>query len=70
MHSFQETRVLPYSASIINEVITDIEKYPEFLPWCKSAKILSNDDFCIIAELIISFQGFVEKYKSRVLYLY
>lgn len=66
MHSFQETRILPYSASVINDVIIDIEKYPEFLPWCKSARILSSDDSCIVAELEISFQGFVEKYKSMV----
>ena len=66
MHSFQETRTLPYSASIINEIIMDIEKYPQFLPWCKSATILSTDNACIIAELTISFQGFSETYKSKV----
>ncbi len=67
MHSIHETRKLPYKSEIIRQVILDIEKYPEFLPWCHHAKILSLDEEDnIIAELGISFKGFKENYKSRV----
>ena len=67
MHSFRENRAVPYSAEIINQVILDVEKYPEFLPWCKSAKIISKESDYFIAELEIVFKGFAEKYKSRII---
>ncbi|NRB10052.1 MAG: type II toxin-antitoxin system RatA family toxin [Rickettsiaceae bacterium] len=67
MHSIHEVRNLPYNSKIIRQVILDIEKYPEFLPWCHHAKILSLDEENhIIAELAISFKGFKEIYKSRI----
>jgi coenzyme Q-binding protein COQ10 len=67
MHSFRETRIMPYRAELIRDIILDIEKYPEFLPWCKSAKIIEpkNEDF-LTAELVIEFSGFVENYVSKV----
>lgn len=67
MHSFQETRVMPYKAKLINEIIMDIEKYPEFLPWCKKAKIIEKSDDFLNAELFLEFKGFTESYISKVI---
>ena len=39
MPSHQETRILPYSAEQLFDLVMDIEKYPEFLPWCLGARI-------------------------------
>lgn len=66
MHSFTETRNMPYSASLINSIVLDIEKYPEFLPWCSKAKIISKNDDYVTAELEITFKGFTESYISKV----
>lgn len=45
----------------------DIEKYPEFLPWCKKAKIVevisANN---LTADLLINFKNLFEKYRSNV----
>ena len=66
MHSFRETRIMPYKADLISQIIMDIEKYPEFLPWCQKARIiLQNDDF-LTAELCVEFKGFTESYVSKV----
>ena len=46
----------------------DIEKYPQFLPWCKDARIvekLSTNN--LHADLLINFKGFLKKYRSDVL---
>lgn len=67
MHSFQETRVMPYKAKLINEIIMDIEKYPEFLPWCKKAKIIEKNNDFLTAELFLEFKGFTESYVSKVI---
>ena len=45
----------------------DIEKYPEFLPWCKQAKIIEKiSDNNLTADLLINFKNFFEKYRSDV----
>ncbi len=66
MRSFQETRIMHYDASLIKDIILDVEKYPEFLPWCDSAKILSRESDFFTAELAISFKNFSEKYVSKI----
>ena len=48
------------------EVVADIEKYKDFLPWCKSSEILERDGNELKAELAIGFQMFEEKYVSKV----
>ena len=66
MHSFSETRNMPYSASLINSIVLDVEKYPDFLPWCNKATIISRDKNYLTAKLEISFKGFTESYVSKV----
>ncbi len=66
MHSFKETRLMKHDADLISMIIMDIEKYPDFLPWCSSAVILSKNDNLITAKLGVNFKGFSESYISRV----
>lgn len=47
-------------------MVADIEKYPEFLPWCRAARILERKDGELLAELVISFKHLTESYVSRV----
>jgi coenzyme Q-binding protein COQ10 len=49
------------------EIVMDIEKYPEFLPWCRQAKIIEEiSSHNLRADLLISFKGFLQKYRSDV----
>ena len=54
------------------EMVLDIEKYPEFVPWCIASKIHSSekkgDNLEIIADLTIGKSFFKETYKSLVIY--
>ena len=67
MHSFKETKLMPHDAELLSQIVMDIEKYSEFLPWCSSAVILSKEDNLIVAKLEINFKGFSESYISRVI---
>ena len=53
-------------------MVLDIEKYPEFVPWCLSGKIHSkkekDDKVEITADLTIGKSFFNETYKSFVIY--
>lgn len=67
MPKLNETKVLPYSSKTMFELVMDIEKYPEFLPWCKQAKIVNKiSQNHIHADLMVNFKGFYEKYRSDV----
>ena len=54
------------------KMVLDIEKYPEFVPWCINGKIHSSIDkkstIEIIADLTIGKSFFNETYKSLVIY--
>lgn len=67
MPALTQTKTLPYSAEKIYELVMDIEKYPEFLPWCKQAKIIEKiSEQNLHADLLINFKSFFEKYRSNV----
>ena len=65
-----ETRVLPYTAQQMYDLVADVANYPKFLPWTAAARIRSEtyvDDHCVmLADLVISFKVFREKFGSRV----
>ncbi len=51
----------------IYALVADVASYPQFLPWCKGARILKQEsDTVFVAELVIGFKGVSERYKSRV----
>ena len=58
MPSHSETRSLPYSADQMFDLVADVAKYPEFLPWCAAARIRSRkpegENEIIEADLVIA----------------
>ena len=70
MASHIETRLLPYSADLMFGVVADVERYPEFLPWCTGLRVLSRgkegDRDVLIAEMLVGYRALRERYTSRV----
>lgn len=62
----KEKRVLPYTPDQLYQLVVDIERYPEFLPWCLGARVKSRQEELIVADLIIGFKMFRERFTSRV----
>jgi coenzyme Q-binding protein COQ10 len=56
----------PYTADQLYALVMDVEKYPEFIPWCRAARILSQHQDSFLAELVIAFKHIRESYVSRV----
>lgn len=63
----KEKRVLPYTPGQLYDLVVDIERYPEFLPWCLGARIKTRQEDLIVADLIIGFKMFRERFTSRVI---
>ena len=70
MPTHRETRVLPYSAQQMYDLVADVGRYPEFLPWCAAARIRSRvpdgPREVMLADLVIAFKVFRERFGSRV----
>ena len=66
MPTHAESRVLPYSPEQMFELVADVGRYPEFLPWCAGAKVRSRTDTELVADLTIGFGPFRESFTSRV----
>lgn len=66
MPQHHNVEILPYSAEQICALIVDIERYPEFLPWCVAARIIKRYDWGCEAELVIGYKSFRESYISKV----
>lgn len=66
MPTHAELRELPYRAEDMFELVAQVDKYPEFLPWCIGARIRKREGNVITADLIIGFKMFRERFTSRV----
>ena len=56
---------LEYSKEKVFNLINQIEEYPEFVPGCKGARVLSRDGNIVEAELLISKGGYSESLVTR-----
>ena len=63
-----EKRIVPYQPKNMFDLVLDIEKYPEFLPWCLASRVIEENKNFILADLMIGFQVFREKFRSNVKY--
>ena len=70
MPAHSETKRLPYSADQMYDLVADVANYPKFLPWTAAARIRSTTDKGdhteMLADLVVSFKVFREKFGSRV----
>ncbi len=69
MPSHAEKRLLPYSADQMYGLVADIERYPEFLPWCLAARHLKRLGDVQYSEMIIGFKFVRERFTSKVTFL-
>lgn len=65
LHSEQKT--LPFTPHQLFDLVADVERYPEFLPWCLDCRITKREtDHTFLADLIIGYKFIREKFGSRV----
>lgn len=66
MPTHAEKRVLPYTAEQLFDLVADVARYPEFLPWCIGARIKRREKDLLVADLMIGFKMVRERFTSRV----
>jgi coenzyme Q-binding protein COQ10 len=66
MPTHAEKRILRYTPEQLHDMVADVRRYPEFLPWCVGARIVSRTEGELIADLTIGFKLFRETFRSKV----
>lgn len=61
----ERSALLPYAAEDVFALVNDIERYPEYLKWCRTAQILEARDDEIVASLALSGRGMRETLVTR-----
>ena len=61
-----ERKILPYTPEQMFDLVADIERYPEFLPWCVACRVTQRDGPVIRGDLMIGFKVFRETFTSKV----
>jgi coenzyme Q-binding protein COQ10 len=62
-----ERRSLPFSAEQMYDLVTDVRRYAEFLPWVAAVRVRSDDEQEMLADLVVGFKALRETFSSRVL---
>lgn len=66
MPTHAEKRNLPYTPEQLFDLVSQVDKYPEFLPWCLASRITKREGHVFFADLIIGYKMVREKFGSKV----
>ncbi|QCU89960.1 type II toxin-antitoxin system RatA family toxin [Thiomicrorhabdus sediminis] len=65
MKKIARTALLPYSAQQMYDLVNDVAAYPEFLPWCGNAKVVSQTSMTMQAQVTISKAGIKQTFETK-----
>jgi coenzyme Q-binding protein COQ10 len=62
-----QQRHMVWSAEQMFDLVADVKRYPEFLPWVVATRIKSDSETEMVADMMVGFSALREKFTSRVL---
>ena len=66
MPRHSETRRLPYTSEQMFDLVSDVARYPEFLPWVSAIRVRTDTATDMVADMIVGFKGLRETFTSKV----
>lgn len=66
MPTHAQQTFMPYRPDQLFDLVADVGRYPEFLPWCVGARVREKSDTHLVADLVIGFKVFRERFTSHV----
>ena len=65
MPTHAESQIVPYRPEQLFDLVADVGKYPEFLPWCAAARVRHRTATELVADITVGFGPFRETFTSR-----
>jgi coenzyme Q-binding protein COQ10 len=66
MPHHHERRILTHNAAQMYDLVADVSRYPEFLPWVSAIRIRKDEESEMLADMIVGFKSLRETFSSRV----
>jgi coenzyme Q-binding protein COQ10 len=66
MPRHSETKFLPYTPDQLFDLVADVGNYDKFLPWVVAVRVRSSSETETIADLVVGFNAFKERFTSKV----
>jgi ribosome-associated toxin RatA of RatAB toxin-antitoxin module len=60
----KKSALVMHPAAAMYELVNDVESYPEFLPWCRSTRLISRDDQQLCGELQVARAGISQTFST------
>ncbi len=64
MPSIERSALVMHSAQEMFDLVDDVQRYPEFLPWCVGSNVISDSESELVASLIISKAGINQSFTT------
>ena len=68
MNTVQKSVLIWYSPQEMFDLVTSVQQYPQFLPWCDHTRVLEQDDSGMLAEVGIALSGIRHSFVTRNLH--
>ena len=65
MKRVARSAIVEHAAAAVYSIVDDIESYPEFLPWCRAAKVLERDPARTVATLTVGVRGIRQSFTTE-----
>jgi len=65
MPVINRSALLPFPASTVYDIVNDVSRYPDFLPWCAEAQVLEASETEVVAQLALHSKGITERFTTR-----
>lgn len=66
MPGIQEVHAMPFTAEQMFDLVADVARYPEFLPWVVATRVRSDSETEMVADMLVGFKSIREKFTSKV----
>lgn len=66
MPRHKESRRLPYTPEQMFDLVADVGRYGEFLPWVAAVRVRTDSPTEMVADLVVGFRALKERFTSRV----
>ncbi|WP_041682564.1 type II toxin-antitoxin system RatA family toxin [Pusillimonas sp. T7-7] len=65
MHKVQRSVLVPHSCAQMFDLVADVAKYPEFMPWCGGTTVHKQDEHEMEASVTINIAGIRQTFTTR-----
>jgi ribosome-associated toxin RatA of RatAB toxin-antitoxin module len=65
MPEIKRSALMPYPAAVLYDIVNDVERYPEYLPWCGGVELHASDQTSMEASILMRAAGLNHWFKTR-----